>query len=110
MLVSCPNKKGKESQASEASEREPGEGARRVEVEVERGIEERPAFLRSITVLDELQVREVAGAAQAGAGTYHPSQLSHFSSCLIVFVLSSPQAALLDVAHWAFSTSWWPQP
>jgi len=38
------------------------------------------------------------------------SQLSHFSSCLTVFVLQTPQGAVLEVAHGAFSEISWPQP
>lgn len=42
--------------------------------------------------------------------TFQWSQLSHFSSCFTVLVLSTPQLALLEVAQGAFSWTWWPQP
>jgi hypothetical protein len=45
-----------------------------------------------------------------GARTCQQSQLSHFSSCLIVLVLATPQFAARDVAHGTLSTFWWPQP
>lgn len=38
------------------------------------------------------------------------SQLSHFSSCLTVLTLETPQFALLDAAHGALSVVEWPQP
>lgn len=36
----------------------------------------------------------------------HPSQLSHFSSCLTCVVFKTPQGALREVAQGAFSTTW----
>ncbi|KAF2787868.1 hypothetical protein K505DRAFT_379302 [Melanomma pulvis-pyrius CBS 109.77] len=54
------------------------------------------------------------GPGADGVGVRVPvnqwSQLSHFSSCLTVLVLSTPQLALLEVAQGAFSWTWWPQP
>ena len=52
-----------------------------------------------------------AGDGPGGGGrvpTCQWSQVSHFSSCLTVLVLSTPQFALLDVAQGAFSETWWP--
>jgi hypothetical protein len=45
-----------------------------------------------------------------GRGTGQWSHLSHLSSCLTVFVLQTPQAAVREVAHGAFSVISWPQP
>lgn len=43
-------------------------------------------------------------------GTCQWSHLSHFSSCLTVLVLETPQGAVLEVAHEALSMVSWPQP
>jgi hypothetical protein len=55
-------------------------------------------------------VRHVRREEGLGKGLYlYRSQLSHFSSCLIVLTFETPQFALLDAAHGALSEVWWPQ-
>jgi hypothetical protein len=59
---------------------------------------------------DGCQTRVTRGGFWDGSSTCQWSHLSHFSSCLTVFVLQTPQGAVLEVAHGAFSAISWPQP